>query len=446
MSSYYNKLIIYEFEIEAVSPIYFGGSEKGELVKDSEEKPFLFGNSIGGSLRNYLTSIEISQDVVLKYLGGHQGEKFLESRLYISDGKVMYNKVYCKEGTKVNPMYGSAEKNYKYTIEYLAPQTVVTFRIECEIQDQQDEKEFNKFIGTWQKGFENRLIKLGGLQNNGFGEFKLNHLKKLEYIFSSENAINSYIFSLDEMELKSVENLESYGSQVKRKVLFSMSGEFPYGVYQGFLDEDEEDSKQKSIQDFNNKYYLPASSFKGVVKNEIRNLLSRFIKDEIIISKKLNEIFGEQDQKGKIMFFYVILENAQVIKTRRFKEDENKITDLWDDVSTYIKVDRLTGGASDGSMIKQKEICGDAELKCVLMNVEQDDNPYIFPLIYAFKRIGEGLVPLGGRTSIGLGEFFSTKIEISGMMEECIVLNESNMGNVDSIKKYYDTFEGWCSQ
>ncbi len=436
-----NKLIIYEFEIEAVSPIYFGGSNKGELIKDSEDTPILFGNSIGGALRNYLESLEISKDIIIRYLGGQKGEEFLESTIYISDGNIKLNdKIYYKEGTKINHKHGSAEKNHKYTIEYLPPKTVITFNVECNIQDKYSEEIFNKIIGTWEKGFEDRKIKLGGQQNNGFGEFKLNKLKQKEHIFRTEKDLDRYIFSLYEIEAKSVRNFESYEGSDKKQISFSLSGKFLYGLYQGFVDKN--NSELTGLQNFGDKYYLPATSFKGVVKNEIRILLSRFLIDENVILKKLNEMFGDQDQKGKIAFSDVTLKNPKTVKTKRLKKDDNESS--WKESSIYIKVDRLTGGVFDGAMIKQREICGDAVLKCILMDFDQNVNPYIFPLIYVLKRIGEGLVPLGGRTSIGLGQFFSTEMELSGTVEESFIFNELDKYKIKKIKNYYDSFERWC--
>lgn len=454
----FNK-IIYEFEIEAVSPIFFGGSNKGNLVKDSKGNPILFGNSIGGALRNYLKLLEVSEDTILKYLGGHKGKDFIESSIYISDGSIkQYDKVYCKEGTKINPKYGSAEKNHKYTMEYLPPKTVITFEIECEVQDEYDEETFNKIIGTWEKGFKDRAIKLGGQQNNGFGEFKLNQLKYKKFVFKTMGELDRYIFSLDEVEAEPVKNLKYYDNHNKKQISFSLSGKFPYGVYQSFTDN--EKLEQTGLQKFKDEYYLPATSLKGVVKNEIRILLSRFIEDENIISKRLNEIFGEKERNGKIIFSDVILINAKPVETKRFKykeseelqkpEKSKKVECFWEEPSIYIKVDRLTGGAFDGAMKKQREVCGDAVLNCILTDfehdIEQKENPYIFPLIYVFKRIGEGLVPLGGRTSIGLGQFSGTKIEILGAVEDLIMLNELNKEKINTIKKYYDSFKRWCQQ
>lgn len=462
MKSDYNQLLIYEFKIVAVSPIYFGGSKKGELIKDSKGQPILFGNSIGGALRNYLKLFDIT-DVISKYLGGEQNEEFLESLIYISDGNIELNdKIGHKEGTKINYKYGSAEKKHKYTIEYLPPNTVITFKVECEIQDKCSEETFEKIIGTWEKGFSKKEIKLGGQQNNGFGEFNLKQLNKIQHEFRTKDELDQYIFSLSETESRPTGSLPSYKKKDENQIYFSLEGEFPYGVYQGFRDEGNSDLT--GIQKRGNDYYLPATSFKGLVKNEIRILLSRFLKDETSILRKLDEIFGGHEQKGKIIFSDIVLKDSGKVTTKRFeKPKENKKDKKNKEVSSeksiYIKIDRLTGSAFDGAMMKQREIYGNAVLNCILMDSDQDESPYIFPLFYVLKRIGEGFLPIGGRTSIGLGRFFGTKLELSckgesNAVEETFILNEQNDEQIDErnekqinkIKNYFAAFEGWCEK
>lgn len=447
MNCEYNKLLIYEFEIEAVSPIYFGGSSKGKLIKDSKNNPILFGNSIGGTLKNYLESFEIPESIIYKYLGGNNGEEFLESMIYISDGEIELADEIChKEGTKINHEIGSAENNHKYTIDHLPQGTIIKFKVECEVEDRCSEEEFNKIIGTWKKGFEDGRIKLGGQQNNGFGEFKLNGLNQTEYIFSTKNNLDNYIFSPTEIRPEPIEEkLPSYKNKGKNKIILSLEGKFPYGVYQGFRDEN--NLQLTGLQKIGDKYYLPATSFKGLVKNEIRILLSRFLEDDDIISRKLDEIFGNENSKGKIIFSDIILKDSDIVKTKRFNEDNGeKNSEKSSEESIYIKIDRLTGSAMNGAMRKQKEICGSATLKCELIDYVQDEKPYIFPLIYVFKRIGDGLVPLGGRTSIGLGQFFGTKLKFSEGIEDIFIINKLTSEQISKMEEYYDSFERWCCQ
>ena len=54
-----HKIIKYFFTITSNSLLYFGDSGAGEIIKDADGKPMIFGNSIGGSIRNYFESIDV---------------------------------------------------------------------------------------------------------------------------------------------------------------------------------------------------------------------------------------------------------------------------------------------------------------------------------------------------------------------------------------------------
>lgn len=440
-----NKIIIYEFAIIATSPVYFGGDKKGELVKDAEGKPILFGNAIGGALRAHLERSGIASRNIYNYMGGNKENKLIESRIYISDGQIKeYKSIYHKEGTAIDPRYGSAEKHHKYRLEYLSKGSMITFRIEGEVEDDAREREFNKIIGTWEQGFRRDRIKLGGQQNNGFGDFSLIELKKKEFVFNTSTDLDEYIFKRNDKKEQSsnfveVKDLPYYEMADKKQVSFSLKGKFPYGLYQSF--EDVENSKLTGLQKLGERYYLPATSFKGVVRSEVRILLSKFLSGEKI-DKKLDEIFGSKECKGKILFSDVVLVDGGRVKVKRFGKDKNA-----SDNPVYIKIDRITGGALEGALKTQREIFGTAILQCRLNLQQEKDDPLLFPLIYVLRRIGGGLVALGGRTAVGLGIFEGEEIKLTGVIEEDIPTNNAlSQEQIRRMRAYYHSFEGWCRQ
>lgn len=434
-----HKLIIYEFNIKAVAPVRFGAAEPQELVKDSQGAPILFGNSIGGALRDFLEACEVPEDTVYTYMGGNRNNEFLPSLLYISDGKITgCHEFGCQEGTAIDPAYGSAKKNHKYTLEYLPVGSVITFRIECEARDYAVETEFHTIIGTWAQGFLTGSIRLGGQQNNGWGQFQLKELKKKEFVFGTPEDLDEYIFNLSQQPFISVnaEELLRYEIPQGKRVIFSLEGEFPYGLYQAFADK--KDSQLTGLQKRGDSYYLPASSLKGIVRSEVRVLLGKFLEAEKV-DAKLEEIFGNQDRKGKIRFADMVLENSGPVKVKRFDKDKKTEDPI------YIKIDRLTGGAFEGALKKQSEIWGSALLQCQLTLEQEQDQALLFPLIYVLRRIGSGLVPLGGRTAAGLGEFMGSQVKFTGEIEGDIPTDHYlSSQQIDRMRTYYNAFEGWC--
>lgn len=477
-----NKLKIYSFKIQAQAPVYFGSDKMGELVKDSKGEPILLGNSIGGALRSFLSENGVPEELIKTYMGGvkqaapeeesksdeSKKEDFVESKIYISDGKIEAEaseeekkapvNINTKEGTAIDYGYGSAMDKSKYTLEYLPEGFFITFEVECDIASEKAEKEFDKIIGTWAEGFKQKLIKLGGQQSNGFGSFGLEELKKAELSFDNKTSVKNYIdefiiYKKAKFEAVSEGTLESYEIRKKQEITFTMEGSFPHGVYQAFvIGKNDDDKEITGLQKNKEIYYIPGSSIKGLIRNQVRLLLTRFIKDAEEVDTKLEKIFGGKEEKGKVVFDDVELSDIKEIKITRYEKDkdnnnseEREFKPTKED-PVYIKIDRITGGTIERAMKTQREVMGKAALKFKLIDMTDGDE-FIFPLIYALRQIGSGYVPIGGRTSIGLGEFEGESIKLDGAKKETYSLQEDlEPDNKELLKKYYNAFEGWCKK
>lgn len=462
-----NQVIIYHFIIKAVSPVYFGDSQAGELVMNSENKPILLGNTIGGALRDYLKKTTISEETILKYMGGvestgedREKKKFRESGIYISDGEVnCYSEICTKEGTAIDSKYGTARKNQKYTLNHLPEGTEICFRIECDRWVKPVEKqilcpaEFEKLIGTWAHGIAGQKLLLGGQKNNGFGKFEMKELKKTIFSFNNSRDLDEYIFTPNDKKGHFIDwtELDYYELKQKNLATFSMTGKFPYGVYQGFSvtqDNSKSSYALTGLQKKQGRYFLPATSLKGLIRSEFSLLLKRMIGSDEVAKNKCNELFGDTQQRGKLVFSDVYIEDGEKIEIARYERRKDGKTVLKKNHPVYIKIDRLTGGAYSSALKHQQEIQGDATIQFNLIEENRDDgcNPYIFPLIYVMRRIGAGLVPLGGRTAIGLGQFVGSKVRITSdqglyEIETEELLSEENK---EWLKKQFDSFKRWC--
>ncbi|OEF97143.1 RAMP superfamily CRISPR-associated protein [Desulfuribacillus alkaliarsenatis] len=451
-----SKIIKYQFTLMAKTPVYFGSEQQGELIKNAENKPILLGSSIGGALRNYLKELGTDDNKIRYFMGGNNGVDYEESRIYISDGKIILDvnnsdKDYIrrKEGTMINSDTGSAKDKHKYYLDYLLPGTKIIFNIECEVEDSEVESNYRQTVYDWANGFIQGALKLGGQQNNGFGQFDLEELRLEEVEIQSKQDLEDYIFSHRKGKFKPIPSTEIVKTiTTKSHIKFSLSGSFPYGLYQNFKIND---SERTGLQNRNGKYYLPATSIKGIFRSEFRILLSKFL-DQEKVEQKLEEAFGSQKKKGAFVFNDVILENAGYVRTIRgqncnqdkaVKAKEVKETD-----SIYIKIDRLTGGAYDGALIRQNEIYGQATIDICL----EGDKHFVFPTIYILKRIAAGAIPIGGRTSIGLGEFHGNKIMLRGSVNGDFNLIR-DARNIDMTKEQgermksdYELFKEWCNR
>ncbi|MCM3341558.1 RAMP superfamily CRISPR-associated protein [Paenibacillus sp. MER TA 81-3] len=468
-----NRAVTYQFTIRAVTPAYFGDSKQGELVRNAHGQPLVLGNAIGGALRDYLNRNAIPEELILKSMGGDQVSAFKESNLYISDGIVVCSDEVVKEGTAIDPQYGSAKDKHKYTLYHFPEGSEITFRIESdeliELIDLDDSSkqndgllasELEQIIGTWAEGLDTRQLRLGGQKSNGFGAFEIKELRKREFRLDSIEELERYIFD-DRDKGKGIsvdwKTLNRFQPKSSASVTFSMNGCFPYGVYQNFKLNDPSCKDMTGLLYKQGKYYIPSTSLKGLIKNEIRLLLKRMKTAEAMNAQELDEfvehkcaeLFGSIDQRGRLVFSDAILEKTRLVEIDRntaSKKDGTKA----ETCPVYIKIDRLTGGAYSSALKHQQEIQGETNIRLSLALDDIADgelSPYIFPLIYVLRRIGAGDVPIGGRTVIGLGQFAANMVEVDAGGERwSIETNELSDRNRNWLEACYESFKGWCNE
>ena len=360
-------------------------------------------------------------------MGSNKNENFDQSRIYISDGEFECNlTIYKKEGTKINAEFGSAESHEKYEIECIPEDSILKFQIECEVDKEADEVELEKLMIKLADGFDKKEFLLGGQKNNGFGSFKDIKLEKSIYEFKTCKDVDEYICGKKvkrEPVNFSIDNNES------QKLTISMKGCFPYGVYQNFdLNLGKNITGIQKYKNIDDKFYIPGSSIKGIVKNGVVLLIKRFIvNNDNKVQEKIDEMFGNNSSKGKIRFSDVIV-------------DSNK-----DNIKEYcyIKIDRLTGNAMDKAIKNQQEIEGQATVS-VTINAKHETK-YIFPICYIMKNIAIGNIPIGGRTGIGLGEFNAKEIYIDSKpfkIADGSLIDDKNR----TIEEYFNQFKRWCDK
>lgn len=476
-----SKIVKYKFNIVAVSPLYFGDSEPKEIVVSADNKPIIFGNSIGGAFREYLKKNKKSEDIILRIMGGDDSSSsevnentFKESSIFISDGRMVSNhKTLNKDGTKIDAEYGSGKDKHKYNFKYLPEGSEFEFYVELDSlsllkklkedkkQNKTSEKEsinvFEEIVEIWAKGLNTQTLLLGGQKNNGFGRFKIKNLQKAEYEINCVEDLDRYIFKGNEQEIYTDVEFKQ-DDIINEDILLKMEGEFLYGVYQGFMAEEITGIQKKySEQKRREVYYLPGSSIKGIVRTEVYLLLKRIILDgkkesnssleELKkVENKCNELFGDTKQKGKVQFSDLEIIDGKPILIERYERNktQNKISAQKGNPK-YIKIDRLTGSAYPGALKEQREIEGKATIIMRLDGTNKDKiGAWLFCLIYVLRRIGIGLVPLGGRTCIGLGEFLADNIEIKSNITETYETKELRSDSKNRLYCYFEAFKRWC--
>lgn len=428
VSNHVNRKYQYEFELHAITPLYIGEREQGEILRDANDQPFIAGNSIGGALRDYLVRSGMTYRDIISIMGGDlrfvenseqevesQGNTFKESRIYISDGKISANSnsgfisIVQKEGTRINPKHGSAQEHHKYSFLYIPAGFLLTFKVEFDCMPDKLGNDSSVFIcglmKQWARAINKGDIQFGGKKSSDFGKFHVKQLYKTSYSFLDQQAIDNYIFFRHGE--KKYEQLSSNDWLSRKPIVFDnqsaeeqldgmnihieLKGHFPFGVYQSFelidkqLDE-KLDTKQQpyitlsGLQQVENKNtrYIPASSMKGLMRHQFALLVQRILLStnntaadkENFIKQCCDELFGSTEQVGQLVVSDFTLSEDQSVYAYRAKpsNDNQSGQYIMPQLPRYNKIDRLTGGVLGSALKTQYEAAGAAIWKVELKN------------------------------------------------------------------------------
>ncbi|WP_425448644.1 RAMP superfamily CRISPR-associated protein [Dethiothermospora halolimnae] len=431
-----SKFVRYRFKLKAKSPLYFGSSEKGELLKDSYDKPFLMGNSIAGVIRSYF-ELEHKDIDIKKYLGGKTQEDFKESKLRITDGNIKISnneefKPEIKEGTKIDYDTGVACDGGKYQFNYIPIGEKLDFDIE--IEDKYIENEIDDLVEKIACGIEKEYITFGGQINNGFGKLEIEKIMKKVYDLTNKKDFENFIKKRDSVEGEIFKYQLDSRHEENNIVNIVLEGSFPYGVYQSFEKKDEKDKAVTGLQKNKQGYYIPATSIRGLIRSNLARLFKQSdIKDEYLTVFMGGKTYKKQ-HRGKLKFEDVYINESKKIEINRMDSDETN--------PVYNKIDRLTGGVMNSACITHEEIKGKARINLQFVKKQEDDIDYkyfLYPIIIILRNIGLGFIPIGGATNKGLGEFRGEKLTIEDgiiSQEHSIELKDGKASLNEEGRKY----------
>lgn len=455
---------VYRFDLEARTPLYFGGTEAGKLLTRANGQPVVSGNAIGGLLREWMKN---NKDLLgidpLVVMGDEEMESekriFRESKIQIDDGKVClphaYKKFPEKVGVAIDPKTGAPLKGQQYTYEYLPVGTRIKFEVSCDLGESSFDANLTKenllhLMSAWAAAIDHEEVRWGGKKSLRFGVCKIVSFVLEDYDFSSANAIDAYLF---ERRPTSVHILKPKPLKETVTVFkLQMQGSFPYGVYMADF-ENRLPAKQSNGKQ---QISIPSSSLKGLIRSEVRRLVFKILShaDSVLVERKAEQItnilFGGADLAGIITVHDLQINGIEVKVIRSV----NQLNDDFPFSPKYVKIDRITGGVVESQLRRQREVQGDGKITLEVRPTSNQDPPFDldtiwFPLIYVLRRIGSGQLPIGGRTSIGLGIFHAheLRIELPGDSPRTFIVNiygYSDKETMDWLRRSYERFMEWC--
>ena len=422
------------FVIEAKTPLAVGSGLQDILTDalvavDVNGLPYIPATSIAGVIRHNLDASEA--DALMGYQENDKGEGskiiFTEARIINSQGKVVdglkddvfndavlkyYEDLPIRQHVRINAK-GATDRGGKFDNQVVYAGTRFCFEIEM-LMTEDDDNKCNEILGIMQGD----TFRLGGGTRNGLGKIEVVELYKKELDMKSKEDMELYLSKPSELaesaqwpgwESDTMPEAEMK-SLTKYKLTLTPADFVMFGS--GFGDDtadmiavkenkvEWQEGKGKVVT---NMTLIPASSVKGALRHRVAYHYNRLACTRQVENDNLavRELFGYEDQKsrkqacGNLLFSDVLLE------------------ELDSKVITHVKIDRFTGGATDGALFDEAPLYARGKtftLEIVLLKKDEELSEFVKEALEcALDDICKGMLPLGGHTNRGHGIFTGTR-------------------------------------
>ena len=392
-----------KFKLESPLSIGNGVAEltDHDLIRDSKGIPFIPATSLAGVFSHYL-----EKEYKGIFAPSKNDEKIL-SPFFISDAELINSTgTSIRNGVKVKEDK-TTEDGAKFDIEILEQGAEFQFRIEVTVRDDNDNETMEKVVDILIANLNCGNILLGMKSTRGFGKVSIE--KVLRKTFTAKQLDEMIAFDKydgkqydDDYKIKTELEGDKFDIlTVKLKQLGGISIR-SYIAQKGEVDFEHIKSNGTPV--------IPGTSWNGMILKQVK-YYNKLICDETKTTYNLDNWFGYVENK-KARASSVIVEESKIDNSKELTITRNKI-------------DRFSGGATDTALFNEKACFnGDTSLtikvkKEITIDDKKYKNNYVLGLIgLVIKDISNGLIALGGQTSIGRGVFEVEGLFLNGVEQE----------------------------
>ena len=415
--------IYYYIRFKLESPLSVGNGDDNltdhDCIRNSNGDLFIPATSIAGVFSHYLNEEQrnlfapkIETEKSIREKRKEKEYEYFQSPYFISDAILVNSNVNMsiRDGVKLTENK-TAEKSAKYNFEVIETGAEFDFRIELTIRDGDNADKMKEIVDFLLNGFNSGEIVLGLKSKRGYGKASLIRVYKKSFDNDIDSLLkfNKYnVKNYDEYILKQ-ENLNKNFDYLE--VELEQIGGLSIRRYSSKAGEaDFEHIKS------NGTPVIPGTSWAGLIRGQVEryvNLIENQFNTKLDVN--LDHWFGREKQKNSEAVASNIIVEESII------EHSKEIT------LTRNKIDRFSGGASNRALFTEKAVFNgttklgikikkgityykDNELQedstKSTKNSKVENNSKIVGLIaLVLKDIDNGLIALGGQTSVGRGIF-----------------------------------------
>lgn len=342
--------------------------------------PILQGSGIAGALRNWMVET-LDESFATTFFGSQEHS----GCLIVSDMIFQCADIQTRPRIRMDYKTGTAMKHAKFDVAHIGKDTKGTFMLtwlgsrETVAQTEYIEQ----MLSAIQRGF----IRFGAQKTNGFGQFDIS-VQCCHQDLTVKEQREAYLKDqYDWADCKLPEITES------NMVTFIIQGTIPQILVKSGTPELRKTGSVATNLSENGEYFLPASSVKGVLRNQVQQIAD-FMKIPAIY---VEDLFGRESndtdlgQCGQVFVSDVKLSSDQKQKITR------------------IRIDQFTGGVIRGGLFSEEPLCSEIEIQ---IYVPVKNKVGCGLLLYALRDTVLGLCTFGSGAAIGRGQLQHGKIYV----------------------------------
>lgn len=397
--------LFYKLLVTLTSPVSVSNGMSSEtdhdIITTEDNRPFITGFSSAGAILNYLENIGIKSNLLLAFFGDTESQKNRMSRIFISDIVLDNVKISVRDGIRIGESKITVE-NTKYDYQIVETGAEGKLFIEYVIYDDDlitadDAENLTLHIIS---GINNGEIRFGMKKQRGMGI--INVSEKYGYKRFDYESINPDEY-LDFLENKNYDEKEigKLFDKNNKNLTISLNlvqnGGISIRTY----------SAIPNAPDFlhiktNGHAVIPGSSWNGAIRSRVFDILQNSLEADEKTVNELKAVWGEVGENKFVLSQIEI--NESIIY-----EDENSESGFINIARN--KINRFDNSTVDRALYFESSFFGgNTKLNITIKNISE--NSWVAGLIIlALKDIVNGLLAIGGQTSIGRG-IFSGNLDI----------------------------------
>ncbi|MEG1731954.1 MAG: RAMP superfamily CRISPR-associated protein [Longicatena sp.] len=375
--------IFYKVKMRAISPLAVGNGENvnsdNDVILDSKKCPFIPATSIAGVFSHYLSNEDkniLSPNDIM-------------SPIFLSDAKVIGDfKIGVRDGVRLEPDMKVVVEMGKFDWEIIETGAIFEFRMELTVRG---DDSYEKIVESCLQAIQLKDISFGSNTTKGMGYFEIQEVAKEK--FNKDNASEILNFSYNKMTL-----YEGYKKCIVESKYHEINVELKQlgGISIRTYSANADDVDYHHIT-CNNQPVIPGSSWNGAIRKRMQELAQEIgLKDSL----KWDDIYG-----------FVEGNKAQISQVTTM---ESIIEDAKDKKISRNKIDRFAGGTVEHALYDEIATFNGNTILTLRLKKESVEPWVIGLLLLVIEDLKNGLLAIGGLTSIGRGMFEVNKVSLNG--------------------------------